>query len=160
MVDFGIGGEWGAIIRYAELFLVSGLTLTLTLLLVTHLYSRLVSKKPKISTTANHVSGSMRNLQPDENKYFIKPSMKPHYHGAVKIGYVEAMKFGCHIFDAKGELKGIVGNEQRGREFLRGVHKITMEWQVAGNGRSRESFDTSFIRMLGSSSHSRPGNRH
>lgn len=121
---FGIGGESGIV----TLFVV--LTLEATVPVGFSLWTTL---RRKTSTTAAPVEKSMRQLTPDENHYFIKPSMKPHYHGQTKIGYVEPMEFGCHIFDSAGQIKGIVGNEQRGREFLRGVHKVTVK-VAARNG--------------------------
>lgn len=124
MVDFGIGGVWETIIRFVELFLGVGLLLILTAIFADSLFTGSLKMKLGISTNAKVASDSMRKLQPDENKYYIKPSMKPHYHGSAKIGYVEPMQYGCHIFDRKGQIKGIVGSEKSGRDYLRGVHKV------------------------------------
>lgn len=128
MVDFGITGEWAVIIRYVELFLASGLLLILVGTCAAYLFSRFRKRKQQISTNAKAANASMRQLQSDENRYFIKTSMKPHFHGYVKIGYVEPMKYGCHIFDNTGQIKGIVSNAQKGREHLRGVHRVAKKY--------------------------------
>jgi len=128
MVDFGITSAWDTIIPSVERFLAVGFLLTLTLLAVTTLFARYLMPWLMDYMGVELVDDSMRNLQPDENKHFIRAAMKPHYHGYTRIGYVEKMKYGVHMFNPSGQIKGITGSEEKAREYLRGVYRVSRNY--------------------------------
>lgn len=136
MVDFGIGGVWEIIIRSVELFLAVGLLVIPMTIFVEALFVGSLKTKLENNTSVKAASESVRKLQPDENKYVIRPEMKPHFHGSKKIGYVEEGQYGTHIFNHKGQIKGIVGSAQNGREYLRGVHKVSIGAQTGTSAHS------------------------
>lgn len=148
---FGIGNVQGHLI----LFVVLGLVIILTMAFV------LVSFLPTPTyTVAKSANDSMRKLQPDENRYFIKPSMKPHYHGNTRIGYVDKGHYGVQMFDAQGQIKGITQSEETARGYLRSFHRVTLAYKVGNLKPPNESILRLAEYDLGDRAVGRPNHRH
>jgi len=75
-----------------------------------------------------YLRDSMNRYDAPKNTPHIRPGAKPHYHGKLIIGYVHENTYAVGVFDHKGQIKGTCNDTYSARDYLRGIHKVTMEF--------------------------------